>query len=238
MSSNLSRKQYKEQIKRYFTFFFSKANFLRRYSSSGVRFGKPISQHQQNCNPPAQSAILVPILSLRYDHTADSLFTVNYFTSVSSVSLPWTDTFNNMAANSFPTSALESEVYWSLKNEVLIELRDLLVDKLREDKIINYLRSKRVLDRVDSDDIESETTPKKKREKFLDILSDKGPDSFDHFCHAIRERCTGQGYLLDIILTTFDRKKQERSKLYHKSVHVSGLGFIWYTCPCRSVFLF
>lgn len=117
-----------------------------------------------------------------------------------------------MAAN-LSTSALESEIYWSLKNEVLIELRDLLVDKLQVEKIISYLRSKKVLDRVDAEDINAEKTPTKKREKFLDILSDKGPTAFDEFCYAIREKGTGQQYLLDIILTTFDKKKQERSKL-------------------------
>lgn len=120
-----------------------------------------------------------------------------------------------MAAN-LSTSALESEVYWSLKNEVLIELRELLVDKLQIEKTFNYLRSRRVLDRADCDDIEAEKTPNKKRGKFLDILGDKGPTAFDQFCHAIREKCTGQEYLLDIILTTFDKKKQERSKLFNK----------------------
>ncbi len=114
------------------------------------------------------------------------------------------------AANS--TSALESEIYWSIKNEVLIELRDLLVDKLQVEKIITYLRSKRVLDKVDAENINAEKTETKRREKFLDILSDKGPSGFDQFCHAIREKGVGQQYLLDIILTTFDKKKQERSK--------------------------
>lgn len=109
------------------------------------------------------------------------------------------------------TSALESEVYWSLKNEVLIELRELLVDKLQYEKTLDYLRSKRVFDRADCDEIEAERTPTKKRAKFLDILGDKGPTAFDQLCFAIQKKCKGQEYLLDIILTTFDRKKQERS---------------------------
>lgn len=101
-------------------------------------------------------------------------------------------------------------MYWSLKNEVLIELRDLLVDKLQYEKTMSYLRSKRVFDRRDQEDIEAERGPTRRKEKFLDILSDKGPTAFDHFCHAIGKKCTGQQHLLDIILTTFDRKKQER----------------------------
>ena len=120
-------------------------------------------------------------------------------------------------ATNISTSALESEVYWSLKNEVLIDLRDLLVDKLQYEKTLSYLRSKRVFDRRDEEDIEAERTPTRKKEKFLDILSDKGPTAFDHFCHAIRERCKGQQYLLDTILTSFDKKKQERSK--HTYLH-------------------
>jgi len=109
-------------------------------------------------------------------------------------------------------AANQSEVYWSLKNEVLIELRDLLVDKLEYEKTLSYLRSKRVIDRRDEEDIKAERTRTRSREKMLDILSDKGPTAFDHFCHAIRERCTNQQYLLDKILTSFEKKKQERSK--------------------------
>lgn len=44
----------------------------------------------------------------------------------------------------------------------------------------------------------------------MDILGDKGPTAFDQLCIAIQKKCRGQEYLLDIILTTFDRKKQER----------------------------
>ena len=115
-------------------------------------------------------------------------------------------------ATDLSTSALESEVYWSLKNEVLIELRDLLVEKLEHEKTLSYLRSKRVIDSRDEEDIKAERTKARSREKMLDILSDKGPTAFDHFCHAIAKKCTGQEYLLDKILTSFEKKKQERSK--------------------------
>ena len=131
---------------------------------------------------------------------------------------------SNMAFNVM-TSALESEVYWSLKNEVLIELRELLVDKLQYEKTLDYLRSKRVFDRADCDEIEAERTPTKKRAKFLDILGDKGPTAFDQLCFAIQKKCKGQEYLLDIILTTFDRKKQERSKPLYKFKHILNFRF-------------
>lgn len=136
-----------------------------------------------------------------------------------------------MAAN-ISTSALESEVYWSLKNEVLVELRDLLVDKLQEDKIFSYLRSRRVLDRADEEDIKAERTRTQKKERLLDILSVKGPTAFDEFCHALRVKCTGQQYLLDIILTTFDRKKQERSKLTEFYLIVMTIKFIYFKIKC------
>ena len=136
---------------------------------------------------------------------------LRYYCTADSVSLPRLLPFQ-IHFNMAETSALESEVYWSLKTEVLIELRDLLVDKLDYEKTLSYLRSKRVIDRRDEEDIKAERTPTKSKEKFLDILSDKGPTAFDHFCHAIGKKCTGQQHLLDIILTTFDKKKQERSK--------------------------
>lgn len=116
-----------------------------------------------------------------------------------------------MAAN-YPTSAEENDLYEAIKCDVLIDLRDWLVGKLATDKIVLYLRSKRVLDQNDEEIIRAGITTTQKNSKLLDILETRGSRGFDQFCHAIRERCTGQEYVLDKILIEFDRKKEERSK--------------------------
>lgn len=117
----------------------------------------------------------------------------------------------NMAAN-FPTSALEYELYERIKCEVLEDLRDWLVPKLRTDKIITYLRSKRVFDLDDQEQINAQITTRKSNSMLLDFVIERGSTAFDQFCHAIRENCTGQAHVLEKILIEFERRKQEQSK--------------------------
>lgn len=117
----------------------------------------------------------------------------------------------NMAAN-FPTSALEYELYERIKCEVLEDLRDWLVPKLRADKIITYLRSKRVFDMDDQELINAEKTTRRSNNMLLDLVIARGSTAFDQFCHAIRENCTGQAHVLEKILIEFERRKQEQSK--------------------------
>lgn len=117
----------------------------------------------------------------------------------------------NMAAN-FPTSALEYELYERIKCEVLEDLRDWLVPKLRTDKIITYLRSKRVFDLDDQERISAQITTRRSNSMLLDFVIERGSTAFDQFCHAIRENCTGQAHVLEKILIEFERRKQEQSK--------------------------
>ncbi|XP_073242618.1 B-cell lymphoma/leukemia 10-like [Porites lutea] len=114
-----------------------------------------------------------------------------------------------MAAN-FPTSALEYELYERIKCEVLEDLRDWLVPKLRTDKIITYLRSKRVFDLDDQELINAQTTTRRSNSMLLDFVIERGSTAFDQFCHAIRENCTGQAHVLEKILIEFERRKQEQ----------------------------
>lgn len=115
-------------------------------------------------------------------------------------------------ATNYPTSVQESDIYEAIKRDVLIDLRDWLVEKLSTDKIVTYLRSRRVLDQYDEEDIRAERTTIQKNAKLLDLVDSRGSTGFDQFCHAIRERCTGQAFLLDKILIEFEKRKQERSK--------------------------
>lgn len=118
---------------------------------------------------------------------------------------------SNMAAN-YLTSVQESDIYEAIKRDVLIDLRDWLVEKLSIDKIIPYLRSKRILDQYDEENIRAERTTIQKNGKLLDLVDSRGSTGFDQFCHAIKERCTGQEFVLDKILIEFEKRKQERSK--------------------------
>lgn len=119
----------------------------------------------------------------------------------------------------YSTSVGESDIFEAIKGEVLIYLRDFLVDKLATDKIITYLRSKRILDQSDEEDIRAERTTIQKNSKLLDLVDSRGSEGFDQFCHAIRERCTGQGFILEKILLEFEKRKRELSKktLYRRN---------------------
>ena len=118
---------------------------------------------------------------------------------------------SNMAAN-YLTPVQESDLYEAIKRDVLIDLRDWLVRKLSIDHIIPYLRSKRILDQYDEENIRAEKTTIQKNSKLLDLVDSRGSKGFDQFCHAIKERCTGQVFVLDKILIEFEKRKQERSK--------------------------
>ncbi|XP_029182746.2 uncharacterized protein LOC114950765 isoform X2 [Acropora millepora] len=83
--------------------------------------------------------------------------------------------FSNMAGY-YSTSVGESDIFEAIKGEVLIYLRDFLVDKLATDKIITYLRSKRILDQSDEEDIRAERTTIQKNSKLLDLVDSRGSE--------------------------------------------------------------
>lgn len=115
-------------------------------------------------------------------------------------------------ATNYSTSVQESDIFEAIKRDVLIDLRDWLVERLSTDKIITYLRSKRILDQYDTEKIKAENTTIERNGRLLDVVDSKGSEGFDQLCHAIKERCTGQMFVLDKILIEFERRKQERSK--------------------------
>ena len=102
------------------------------------------------------------------------------------------------------------ELYSEWKNEVLKELRQFIVEKLEPHKLYACLRASGVLDMDDEEDIEAERTRKRKSERLLDIIRNRGPEGFDHFCEAIRQNFT-QLFILQKIIDTFQRKKENFS---------------------------
>ena len=113
------------------------------------------------------------------------------------------------------------EMYAEWKNEVLKELRPFIVEKLESHKLYTYLRAFGVLDSDDQEDIEAERTRKRKSERLLDIIRNRGPEGFDHFCEAIRQNVT-QLFILQKILDTFQKKKDNFSGKRNHSIKILG----------------
>lgn len=92
---------------------------------------------------------------------------------------------------------------------MLNELRDILVRDLQPDRHFAFLRSKRVLDEDDCEEINANTTRRKKAEQFLDILSMKGESAFDFFCESFIKNGKTQLHLLNQILDAYEEKTNE-----------------------------
>lgn len=98
------------------------------------------------------------------------------------------------------------ETFSEWKSEVLKELRPFLVDKLESQKLFAHLRSFQVIDDDDQEDIEAERTRRRRNERLLDIIRNRGPEAFDGFCEAIRQNVT-QLFILTKILNSFQKKR-------------------------------
>ena len=103
------------------------------------------------------------------------------------------------------------ERYSDWKNEVLKELRTYIVDQLEPHKLFTYLRSCDILDQEDQEEIEVEISRKRKNQKLLDKIKDKGPEGFDKFCEAIVYQNVTQLFILKKILDLFQKKKDTYS---------------------------
>ena len=100
------------------------------------------------------------------------------------------------------------------KREVLEELREDLVKDIDPQRFYASLRSNRVIDGDDEEEIRSGITRKRRAECFLNILSTKGSNGFDYFCKALLE-ATGQQFLLRNMLNAFQMKRQVLPELNH-----------------------
>ena len=90
--------------------------------------------------------------------------------------------------------------------------RSYLCRTLRLTTHVSFLRSRSILSKEDDDDIKAEKGTLKQNEKFLDIISTKGPQGFDEFCNAIKdERTTGH------VLEHINRELQTLSELISSS---------------------
>ena len=97
------------------------------------------------------------------------------------------------------------EIYLQLKGEVLKDLRPFLVQNLESQKLFAFLRSREVLDVDDQEEIEAEKIRRRKNERLLDMVKNRGSDGFNNFCEAIRQNKT-QIFILKAILDSFQKK--------------------------------
>ena len=84
-------------------------------------------------------------------------------------------------------------------------MRENLVRDLQQDRLFAFLRSKRVFDQEDCEEINYERTTRKKNEAFLDILRKRGQSGFDYFCEALLVGKT-QLHLLNQLLDALKTK--------------------------------
>lgn len=111
----------------------------------------------------------------------------------------------------------DEDVYWSLKLEILQEMRAVLVQNLAPEKFFAYFRSRRIFDADDCDMIDAERLKRKKGEMFLDILESKGPNAFNEFCNFIRDNKT-QVWILKKINESFEKKKRDTQGKKNRTV--------------------
>lgn len=102
--------------------------------------------------------------------------------------------------------ASQDDARLNIKREILEDLREKLVRDLQPENFFSFLRSKRVLDEDDCDEIVIKGTRKKKAEAFLDLLGKKGHLGFDYFCEAFVVAQKTQPHLFNQLLDAFEDK--------------------------------
>lgn len=90
--------------------------------------------------------------------------------------------------------------------QILEEQRHYLCKHLNPQDHFAYLRSKHLLTREDEELIKSEVTSKRRAERFLDILVQKGPNCYKSLVDALLKNGT-QLFLAEKLNKEYERKK-------------------------------
>uniref|UniRef100_A0A3B5QLD1 Outer dense fiber protein 2-like n=1 Tax=Xiphophorus maculatus TaxID=8083 RepID=A0A3B5QLD1_XIPMA len=94
------------------------------------------------------------------------------------------------------------------KQNVLTRLRHYLCDKIRADRHLDYLRSRRILTRDDAEEISCRTTQTKRTATLLDILAEN-PRGLDALIDSIREM-RSQNFIITKITDEVQKAKNEK----------------------------
>ncbi|XP_071348266.1 B-cell lymphoma/leukemia 10 isoform X2 [Trachinotus anak] len=95
-----------------------------------------------------------------------------------------------------------------IKKDVLIRLRHYLCDKIRAERHLDYLRSRRILTRDDAEEISCRTTQTKRTAMLLDILTEN-PRGLDALIDSIREM-RSQNFIITKITDEVQKAKNEK----------------------------
>ncbi|KAF6723832.1 B-cell lymphoma/leukemia 10 [Oryzias melastigma] len=95
-----------------------------------------------------------------------------------------------------------------IKKDVLTRLRHYLCDKIRADRHLDYLRSRRILTRDDAEEISCRTTQTKRTATLLDILAEN-PRGLDALVDSIRE-LRSQNFIIAKITDEVQKAKNEK----------------------------
>ena len=79
---------------------------------------------------------------------------------------------------------------------MLIANRAAIMEDLLVEDVLSELRSRFVIDREDSELISGEKTSRKRAEKLLDLLPNKGYEAFGYFYESLREKYSHLAQLL------------------------------------------
>ncbi|XP_023124729.2 B-cell lymphoma/leukemia 10 [Amphiprion ocellaris] len=95
-----------------------------------------------------------------------------------------------------------------IKKDVLTRLRHYLCDKIKADRHLDYLRSRRILTRDDAEEISCRTTQTKRTAMLLDILAEN-PRGLDALIDSIREM-RAQNFIIAKITDEVQKAKNEK----------------------------
>ncbi|XP_059199961.1 B-cell lymphoma/leukemia 10 [Centropristis striata] len=95
-----------------------------------------------------------------------------------------------------------------IKKDVLIRLRHYLCDKIRAERHVDYLRSRRILSRDDAEDICCRSIQTKRTGTLLDTLAEN-PRGLDALIESIRESRT-QNFIITKITDEVQKAKNEK----------------------------
>ncbi|KAM8850365.1 B-cell lymphoma/leukemia 10 [Spinachia spinachia] len=96
----------------------------------------------------------------------------------------------------------------AIKKDVLTRLRHYLCDKIRAERHLDYLRSRRILSRDDAEEIGCRSTQTKRTATLLDTLAEN-PRGLDALIDALRESRT-QNFIITKITDEVQKAKNEK----------------------------
>uniref|UniRef100_G3PYT1 BCL10 immune signaling adaptor n=1 Tax=Gasterosteus aculeatus TaxID=69293 RepID=G3PYT1_GASAC len=96
----------------------------------------------------------------------------------------------------------------AIKKDVLTRLRHYLCDKIRAERHLDYLRSRRILSRDDAEEIGCRSTQTKRTGTLLDTLAEN-PRGLDALIDALRESRT-QNFIITKITDEVQKAKNEK----------------------------